>query len=64
LKLLQPGGKYMEANFNAANLLSGGDSEDDNLGDVASPETMVRGKSKGGVAKKKKKVQGGNSGLG
>ena len=56
LKLLQPGGKFMnDPNFNAANILSQADSDDD-LGDVASPETMLgRGKSKGAAAKKKKK---------
>jgi hypothetical protein len=60
LKLLQPGGKFNQMvndpNFNAANILSGVDSDDD-LGDVASPETMAgRVKSKGpGVKKTKKK---------
>ena len=49
----------MEANFNAANILSGEESGED--GDVA--ETMARGKSKG-VAKKKKKPTGISSGLG
>lgn len=37
LKLLQPGGKFMnDPNFNAANILSGADS-DEGLDDVASP---------------------------
>ena len=51
-----------DPNFNAANILSGADSDED-LGDVASPETMVgRGKSKGAAKKKKKSAAG--SGLG
>ena len=66
LKLLQPGGKFNinDPNFNAANILSGADSDED-LGDVASPETMAgRSKSKGAAAKKKKKPTAGGSGLG
>jgi hypothetical protein len=65
LKLLQPGGKFnqMVNDPNFANILTGVDSDED-LGDVASPETMAgRGKSKGAAAKKKKKPSAG-SGLG
>ena len=51
-----------DPNFNAANILSGADSDED-LGDVASPGKMVgRGKSKGTAKKKKKPAAG--SGLG
>lgn len=35
-----------EGSFNAAQMLGGEEEDDDNLGDVASPETMVgRGKA-------------------
>ena len=59
LKLLQPGGKFNQMvndpNFNAANIMSGVDSDED-LGDMASPEAMaIRGKLKGAAAKKTKK---------
>ena len=43
-----------DPNFNAANILSGADSDED-LGDVASPQEMAaRGKSRGAAKKKKK----------
>jgi len=58
LKLLQPGGKFNQLvndpNFNAANIMSGVDSDED-LGDVASEAMAIRGKSKGPAVKKTKK---------
>lgn len=49
LKLLQPGGKFnkmlSDGTFNAAQMLEG-ENEDEDMGDVASPEQMaMRGKA-------------------
>lgn len=56
-----------EGNFNAAQMLEGENEDEDNLGDVASPETMVNSRGKAGKQQVKKKKSGstaGGSGLG